>query len=88
VRPSHGLTSSLRPCVRLSVRYRPRDNTGHDIIEVLPKYHMRSSILGQSLHIADHNRHDSAICKVINVASHGGPLLDTLNVIEHDPRFL
>jgi hypothetical protein len=58
----------------------------HDIIEVLPKYHLSSSILG--LHITDRNRHDSTICGVIDVASHGGPMLDTLDVIEYDPCFL
>jgi hypothetical protein len=57
----------------------------HDIIEVLPKYHLSSSILG--LHIADHNRHDSTICEVIDVVSHGSPMLDTLDVIELNPRF-
>jgi hypothetical protein len=57
----------------------------HDIIEVLPKYHLSSSIL--LLHIADRNGHDSIICGVIDMASHGGPMLDALYVIEHDPSF-
>jgi hypothetical protein len=56
----------------------------HHNIEVLPKYHLSSSILG--LHIADCNGHDSTICSVINMASHGGLLFDTLDVIEHDLR--
>jgi hypothetical protein len=55
-----------------------------DIIQVLPEYHLRSSILW--LHIADRNGHDSTISRVVDVASHGGPILDTLDVIEHDPR--
>jgi hypothetical protein len=56
----------------------------HQIIKVLPKSHMSSSIL--ELHIANRNGHDSTICEIIDVASHGGPLFDTLDVIEHDPR--
>jgi hypothetical protein len=55
----------------------------HQIIKVLSKYHLSSSILG--LHIANRNGHDSTICGVIDVASHGGPLFDTLDVIEYDP---
>ena len=58
----------------------------HHIIEVLSKYHMRSSIF--RLHIIDCNHHDLTLCRVIDVASHGGPLFDTLDVIEHDPCVL
>ena len=55
----------------------------HDIIQVLSKYHLSSSILW--LHIIDRNGHDSLICGVVNVASHGYSILDTLNMIKHDP---
>jgi hypothetical protein len=56
----------------------------HYIIQVLPENHLRSTIL--ELHIANRNGHHSTISGVVNVASHGGPILDTLDVIEHDPR--
>jgi hypothetical protein len=56
----------------------------HDIILVLPENHLHSSILG--LHITNRNGHDSTISGVVNVASRGGSILDTLDVIEHDPR--
>jgi hypothetical protein len=56
----------------------------HDIIQVLLEYHLSSSILW--LHITDRNGHDSTICGVVDVASHGCPILDTLDVIEHDPH--
>jgi hypothetical protein len=38
------------------------------------------------MHITDRNSHDSTICRVIDVASHGSLVLDTLDVIEHDPH--
>ena len=44
----------------------------HDIIEVLPKYHLSSTILW--LRIVDYNGHDMTICGVIDMASHGGPM--------------
>ena len=55
----------------------------YNIIKVLPKYILNNCIL--SLLTAHHNRHDLTICGVIDVASHCDPMLDTLDVIEHDP---
>jgi hypothetical protein len=38
-----------------------------------------------SILCCDSNGHDSTISGVVDVASHGGPILDTLDMIEHDP---
>ena len=48
----------------------------HDIIEVLPKYHLSNRNF--SLHITDRNGHDSTIWGIIDVVSHGSPMLDAL----------
>ena len=93
---NHGITTtenhpdSILVCLRTiyheSLEFRLWNTVPyHNIIYILPKYYLRSNII-LWLHIADRNSHDSTISGAVDVASHGCPMLDTHDVIKHDPR--
>src|SRR6202161_4771595 len=58
----------------------------HNLIEPMAKKALRRDIL--RLHITYCNSHNSAVGRVIDMASHGRPPLDTLDMVKHDPSIL
>jgi hypothetical protein len=58
----------------------------HNFIEPMPKKALRRDIL--RLHITYCNSHNPAVGRVIDMASHGCPPLDTLDMVKHDPSIL
>jgi hypothetical protein len=58
----------------------------HDVVEVVPEQHL--NILVLRLEIAASNSHDALVGPVVHVASHGGPLGDSFDMVRHDPSIL
>jgi hypothetical protein len=58
----------------------PRENN----IEILPEDALSCDIF--RLHVANGDGHNAAVGGVIDMASHGCLLLDTLHMVEHHPR--
>jgi hypothetical protein len=53
-------------------------------IQVLQKDTLGSNVV--QLHVADNNKHYFVIDKVIDMASHGHPTLNTFDMIKHHPQ--
>ena len=58
----------------------------HDMIEVFPEKYLSILVLG--LEVATSTGHDVLIHPVVDMASHGRPTGDPLDMIKHDPCIL
>jgi hypothetical protein len=58
----------------------------YDMVEVMSKKHL--SIFVLKLEVTASNGHDVLVCPVVYVASHGGPLGHSLDMVRHDPNML
>ena len=57
--------------------------SSHDFIGALPHDALSLTIL--RLHITNSNCHNTTITGVIAMACHGGPMLDALDMVKHEP---
>ena len=58
----------------------------HDVVEIFPKDNLRIFVFG--LKITACNGHDTLICGIVYMISHGGPINNTFDMIKHYPRML
>ncbi len=58
----------------------------HCIVQFCP--HDTLSLCGFRLHVANCNGEHFAIHQVVNMISHGGPFLNTFDIIKHQPTIL
>ena len=58
----------------------------HSMIKILLEDDLCIFIFG--LKITTCNGHDTLICSIVNMTSHGGPIDNTFNMIKHDPCML
>ena len=54
----------------------------HDMVEILPEDDLCIFVL--RLEVTACNGHDTLICGVIHMIRHGGPIGNTLDMVEHD----
>jgi hypothetical protein len=59
---------------------------GHDVVEVMPEKNLSILVLG--LEVAASDGQDALVNFVVYVASHGGPLGNTFDMVGHDPNML
>jgi hypothetical protein len=58
----------------------------HEFIELSLYHTLNHCVL--KLHVTHGNGHDLAICCIIHVTSHYGPILDKLDMVKHEPHVL
>jgi hypothetical protein len=58
----------------------------HEIVELSPHDALDLCVL--RLHVTYGNGHDLAIRCIVHMTCHSGPLLDTLDMVKHEPRIL
>ena len=56
------------------------------MVEILSTNYVSIFVLG--LEVATNDGEDSMVRPIVDVACHGGPIGDSLDMIEHDPRIL
>ena len=60
--------------------------SSHNMIQILPKNDLSIFVFG--LKITTSNGHNTLVGPIVNMASHGRPTIDALDVIKYDPCML
>jgi hypothetical protein len=58
----------------------------HEIVEFYPNDTLDLGVL--RLHVTYGDGHDLAICYIVHVTRHSGPLFNTLDMVKHEPSIL
>lgn len=83
----HGILFGLRIiCQKTSERWFWDSMPNHDVVEVM--VYVQFNILVHILEVMANVIHDTMICFIVYVATHGGPLGDAFDMIGHDPNML